>query len=687
MPVAVPILPALSDWSAAVDALSIMIGGVVVAGMAVIAFSIINLGIAWRQRREGGGTWLRLAAVCLAVAVLQVLPLIVFVYVFNFGGRSMQDRIMPSGILLIWNWLLLTMSLRGPVRLAHSRDPLPLVEDERFQQRVRELASAMGLRTPVVRMVRSLSGQQQAAAFAGGLPAPSLVVTDGILQRLSPDERDAVVGHELAHLANHSLWWLTGLTPVAAIGGLLTAGFGGGWFAVLVGLALRVGLLRMVSRWFERDCDRRAARVIGFSTMASALRKIHAVHVLRNTGWRSVLVYATATHPSCIERLAALENAAPEGDRLNGESSSTDYRRRILAARIAALVWMITIVLAVAGRLIRPASVWPALLLIGVLTVPFWPLIDSWRKLRLIARRTRQRRRRKVFGRILMAIGAGAYGVAYLVAGRSVPLPSQFIVIQVLSVGCALLGLLVSVGGAPAGFQRVRQHLLKALQDHDFDAAVRIGADRERVVQRSAELTHNVAVARILSGDRERGLQELRANVDRHPLFVQSLLTLSAIQFDAGDYEAASAAAAQAADRLKHDPAPRVLRAAALWRLGRLDEAEALAGEAMALDPDSGEPHLVLAGVAIVRGDERAARQALETAERLSPGLPATRVVEAEAALKFDEPDKARDAIERARETAHSNPFAVIDGQVDRLEAELQPLLEACFVPEESTSG
>ena len=45
-------------------------------------------------------------------------------------------------------------------------------------------------------------------AFAGGLPAPSLAVTDGILHRLSASERDAIIGHELAHVANRSLWVL-----------------------------------------------------------------------------------------------------------------------------------------------------------------------------------------------------------------------------------------------------------------------------------------------------------------------------------------------------------------------------------------------------------------------------------------------------------------------------------------------
>jgi len=85
--------------------------------------------------------------------------------------------------------------------------------------------------------------------------------------------------------------------------------------AVPFGMALFVGLKRLVSRPYELDCDRRAARAIGFRETAAALAKIHAVHPIRNSGLLSLLVYATATHPSREIRLAALRDAAPVTDR------------------------------------------------------------------------------------------------------------------------------------------------------------------------------------------------------------------------------------------------------------------------------------------------------------------------------------------------------------------------------------
>jgi Zn-dependent protease with chaperone function/Flp pilus assembly protein TadD len=651
----------------------------------IVALTLINLGFAWRQWREGRGSWPRLFCVCTVMALLQAAPVVMFILAYNSGNSSIGEWILPAGVLLVWNWMLLALAIGRPVRLTHSREELPLVDDEQFNSRVEVLAEAIGVRTPVVRLVRSLSGEQQAAAFAGGLPAPSLVVTDGILHRLAPEERDAIVAHELAHITNGSLWWLTCVTPVAAVGGLATAGVTGGWFAVLVGLSLRVGLLRIVSRFFERDCDRRAGEVIGFGRMHSALSKVHATHVLHDTGWRSVLVYATSTHPSRVERLAALEQAAPDNEQPNGQSISTAYHQRVLAARIAAALWCLVMMLSIGGRWLWPTSNWPVVLLIGVLTVPFWPLMDAWRRLQRVRKRNWQGGRRRLAALFLMAMAVAVYAVGLY---GVVEVPSQwFVPVQLLIAACGLAGLLL-YGGARSGSTRVRQQLLKALQNHDFEAAVRIGDERERAIRRVPEFRHNVAVARFLSGDRERGLADLEENATQYPQFVHSLLTLSSFHFDAGDYESALQAATRAADRLKRDPAPLVHQAAALWRLGRLDEAESAARRAIQLEPEDGEVYAVLAGVLIDRGDADGARAALETAERLSPGLPFVRVVEAEAALRFEGPDAARRAVTRAREAARANPFAVIDGQVARLEAELAALTagsgDAHFLPQGS---
>lgn len=637
----------------------------------IVPLTLVNLLFAWRQWREGRGSWLRLLCVCTVIAVLQAVPAVVFAAVYSSDNSPISERILPAEVLLVWNWLLLALAIGRPVRLKHSREELPLVVDEQFNSRVAELAAAIGVRPPVVRLVRSLSGVQEAAAFAGGLPAPSLVVTDGILHRLAPEERDAIVAHELAHVANGSLWWLTCVTPAAAVGGLATAGVTGGWFAVLFGLALRVGLLRIVSRFFERDCDRRAAEVIGFGTMHSALGKIHAAHVLHDTGWRSVLVYATSTHPSRVERLAALELAAPDIESHDGQSSFTAYHQRVLAGRIAAALWCFVMMLSIGGRWLWPTSNWPVALLIGVLTVPFWPLMDAWRRLQRIRKRDRQGGRRKLAALLLVATA-----VALFVTLNDVfEVPSQsFVLVQLLIAACGLGGLFLYASGAQSGSPRIRQQLLKALQDHDFEAAARIGDEKEHAIRRVPEFRHNVAVARTLSGDRERGLAELEENTKRYPQFVHSLLTLSSFHFDAGDYESALQAAARAADRLKKDPAPLVHQAAALWRLGRLDEAESAAVRAIQLEPEDGEVYAVLAGVQIDRGKADGARATLQTAERLSPGLPFVRVVEAEAALRFDGPAEARRAVARAREAARVNPFAVIDGQVARLEAELAAL-------------
>ena len=57
-------------------------------------------------------------------------------------------------------------------------------------------------------------------AMVAGLAAPTMLLFDGILYRLSEEERDAIIAHELAHLANHSFWyWLVagGVSSVATV--------------------------------------------------------------------------------------------------------------------------------------------------------------------------------------------------------------------------------------------------------------------------------------------------------------------------------------------------------------------------------------------------------------------------------------------------------------------------------------
>src|SRR5204863_4136379 len=142
--------------------------------------------------------------VVIGLGLLQVLPLAVWSILVVCQSAAPVNGWLAAGSALFSLVATLPM-LHPPVRLRGTTAKLPRVTDEAFLARIAELARQMNVPVPLVRLWPSITGSQQALAFVGCLPAPQMAVTDGILQRLSPAERDAVVAHELGHVANGSL--------------------------------------------------------------------------------------------------------------------------------------------------------------------------------------------------------------------------------------------------------------------------------------------------------------------------------------------------------------------------------------------------------------------------------------------------------------------------------------------------
>jgi heat shock protein HtpX len=172
--------------------------------------------------------------------------------------------------------------------------------------------------------------------------APRLHVTQGLLDVLEPAELEAVVAHELGHVANRDATVMTvvGLPgTVLREGGAVNLGFWplqvGALIASLLG-ALAAAGTNVLSRHRELTADAAAARMTGRpAALASALRKLSdelaaipsadlrvvagrdAFHLLpagtTDDGWRArlahgpVLRHLSATHPSVERRIAALE--------------------------------------------------------------------------------------------------------------------------------------------------------------------------------------------------------------------------------------------------------------------------------------------------------------------------------------------------------------------------------------------
>jgi Zn-dependent protease with chaperone function len=99
------------------------------------------------------------------------------------------------------------------------------------------------------------------AAFVGGLAPHSIVLYDTVLAQLKEDEQDAIIGHELGHIANRSIWVYTAVYPLTAVGVVLLSFLFGGYLETIAGMALYVVTFRILSRRFEYDCDRHSRRV------------------------------------------------------------------------------------------------------------------------------------------------------------------------------------------------------------------------------------------------------------------------------------------------------------------------------------------------------------------------------------------------------------------------------------------
>ena len=160
-----------------------------------------------------------------------------------------------------------------------------------------------------------------------------LHLTRGLLDCLEPHEVEAVIGHELAHVANHDA---AVMTVVGGPGAVLLGGgrhvFNGGWFAwpgavaaMAIGWVASLGT-RALSRYREFAADAGSVALTGSAAaLASALMKVSeglvaipqrdlrlassrdAFHLLPVARDGEDRYHLPATHPSLEARIARLE--------------------------------------------------------------------------------------------------------------------------------------------------------------------------------------------------------------------------------------------------------------------------------------------------------------------------------------------------------------------------------------------
>ena len=202
---------------------------------------------------------------------------------------------------------------------------------------VRALADKAGVDMPEVAI---FDGEPNAFATGAFKNSALVAVSTGLLQAMNRDEVEAVIGHEIAHIANGDMVTMTLIQGVMntfvvflsrAIGSVVDRvvfrnerGPGIGYYVTTIVLDLVLGVVAaMIVAWFSRHREYRAdagsALLLGRKQpMINALARLgglapgqlpQSVQAMGIAGPRSGLMALFASHPPIEERIRALQQA------------------------------------------------------------------------------------------------------------------------------------------------------------------------------------------------------------------------------------------------------------------------------------------------------------------------------------------------------------------------------------------
>jgi heat shock protein HtpX len=268
------------------------------------------------------------------VGLLAFMAALLFSVAYAVGANIATALLIAFG----FNFFVYFFSDKMALRASRAR-PVTEQEQPHLYGMIGRLSTAAGLPMPSVHIIDS----PQPNAFATGRnpKKAAVAVTTGLMQSLSYDELEGVIGHELSHIKNRDIL----ISSIAAMIGaaisiiIRIAMFSGGnrnnpFGAIAVILAMIIGplvamLLRFaISRSREFQADRSGAEITGRPMMlASALGKIsegtarvpmnidpahsqlfidNPLKALRG----SALMRMMSTHPPAEERIERLHRMA-----------------------------------------------------------------------------------------------------------------------------------------------------------------------------------------------------------------------------------------------------------------------------------------------------------------------------------------------------------------------------------------
>jgi heat shock protein HtpX len=291
------------------------------------------------------GLTLRMVSTSFLLGLLYVVFAVVLFNVLNVGLAPML--VIVIGLAAVQYYTSDKLALAASGAKVVSREEAP-----DLHAMVERLCAMADLPKPRIAVVDT----DVPNAFATGRNPKNaaVAVTTGLWRRLDPQEVEAVLAHELSHIANRDVLIMTIASFFAMLAALLTrfglyAGmFGGGyggsrdnnnnqvpvWLIVfvvsIVVYALSYILIRTISRYREYAADRGSALITGApENLMSALQKIASgitmipqrdlrevagmnAFFIVPTNWREQLGELFMDHPPMEKRLAALAQIARE---------------------------------------------------------------------------------------------------------------------------------------------------------------------------------------------------------------------------------------------------------------------------------------------------------------------------------------------------------------------------------------
>lgn len=254
---------------------------------------------------------------------LNLGALLGFAFIMGFGGAIIS--LLISKPVAKWS---------AGVRVIEQ----PSNQDEAWiVETVRGFATKAGIGMPEVGI---FEGDPNAFATGAFKNSALVAVSTGLLRNMTREEVEAVIGHEVAHIANGDMVTMTLIQGVMntfvvflsrvigyAVDGFLNrgnsqrSGPGIGYWVTTIALDILLGFVAaMVVAWFSRKREFRAdagsAQLMGArQPMINALARLGGVHTaelpksMQALGIAGGIGQLFSTHPPIEERIAALQNA------------------------------------------------------------------------------------------------------------------------------------------------------------------------------------------------------------------------------------------------------------------------------------------------------------------------------------------------------------------------------------------